>query len=132
MSDRIAVMNAGRIEQIGEPADIYERSGNALRRRVHRPDELLSPDMVTAPAVRSEPREEGSSLAVPVRSGSRTARSSRCGEARALPLCSRKAGCRPRPQRYRPAGALPSARRREFHLDLERWRARPRGDAERR
>jgi len=25
MSDRIAVMNAGRIEQIGEPADIYER-----------------------------------------------------------------------------------------------------------
>ena len=25
MSDRIAVMNAGRIEQIGSPADIYER-----------------------------------------------------------------------------------------------------------
>src|SRR6185295_20011574 len=25
MSNRIAVMNAGRIEQIGEPADIYER-----------------------------------------------------------------------------------------------------------
>ena len=25
MSDRIAVMNAGRIEQIGEPSDIYER-----------------------------------------------------------------------------------------------------------
>ena len=25
MSDRIAVMNAGRIEQIGDPADIYER-----------------------------------------------------------------------------------------------------------
>src|SRR5262249_36593319 len=25
MSDRIAVMNAGRIEQLGSPADIYER-----------------------------------------------------------------------------------------------------------
>jgi putative spermidine/putrescine transport system ATP-binding protein len=25
MSDRIAVMNAGRIEQVGSPADIYER-----------------------------------------------------------------------------------------------------------
>jgi putative spermidine/putrescine transport system ATP-binding protein len=25
MSDRIAVMNAGRIEQIGDPSDIYER-----------------------------------------------------------------------------------------------------------
>jgi ABC-type Fe3+/spermidine/putrescine transport system ATPase subunit len=25
MSDRIAVMNAGRIEQVGAPADIYER-----------------------------------------------------------------------------------------------------------
>src|SRR5205814_7183224 len=25
MSDRIAVMNAGRIEQVGEPAEIYER-----------------------------------------------------------------------------------------------------------
>ena len=25
MSDRIAVMNAGRIEQLGTPADIYER-----------------------------------------------------------------------------------------------------------
>jgi putative spermidine/putrescine transport system ATP-binding protein len=25
MSDRIAVMNAGRIEQIGRPADIYEK-----------------------------------------------------------------------------------------------------------
>jgi ABC-type Fe3+/spermidine/putrescine transport system ATPase subunit len=28
MSDRIAVMNAGRIEQIGSPADIYERPGS--------------------------------------------------------------------------------------------------------
>jgi ABC-type Fe3+/spermidine/putrescine transport system ATPase subunit len=25
MSDRIAVMNAGRIEQVGQPADVYER-----------------------------------------------------------------------------------------------------------
>ncbi len=29
MSDRIAVMNAGRIEQIGSPVDIYERPPRA-------------------------------------------------------------------------------------------------------
>jgi putative spermidine/putrescine transport system ATP-binding protein len=30
MSDRIAVFNEGRIEQIGEPEDVYERPGNAF------------------------------------------------------------------------------------------------------
>src|SRR5262245_35302409 len=30
MSDRIAVMNAGRIEQIGRPEDIYERPANGF------------------------------------------------------------------------------------------------------
>ena len=28
MSDRIAVFNEGRIEQIGEPAEVYEKPGN--------------------------------------------------------------------------------------------------------
>jgi putative spermidine/putrescine transport system ATP-binding protein len=30
MSDRIAVFNEGRIEQVGEPEDVYERPGNAF------------------------------------------------------------------------------------------------------
>jgi len=30
MSDRVAVFNEGRIEQIGEPEDVYERPGNAF------------------------------------------------------------------------------------------------------
>ena len=36
MSDRIAVMNQGRFEQIGTPRELYERPAQPLRRRVHR------------------------------------------------------------------------------------------------
>ena len=36
MSDRIAVMSRGRVEQIGTPEEIYDRAGEHLRRRVHR------------------------------------------------------------------------------------------------
>ena len=36
MSDRVAVFNHGRIEQIGAPAEIYERPRTALRRRFRR------------------------------------------------------------------------------------------------
>ena len=36
MSDRIAVFNKGRIEQIGSPAEIYEHPGQRLRRRLRR------------------------------------------------------------------------------------------------
>ena len=36
MADRIVVMNAGRIEQIGTPEDVYERPRLALRRALHR------------------------------------------------------------------------------------------------
>ena len=38
MSDRIAVMNEGRIEQLGTPAEIYERPApplSRLHRRIH-------------------------------------------------------------------------------------------------
>ncbi len=34
MADRIAVMNQGRIEQIGPPAELYERPEDGLRRRL--------------------------------------------------------------------------------------------------
>ena len=36
MSDRIAVFNQGRIEQVGTPAEIYERPGDGVRRRLRR------------------------------------------------------------------------------------------------
>ena len=36
MSDRIAVFNAGRIEQVGKPAEIYEQPANTFRHRVRR------------------------------------------------------------------------------------------------
>ena len=36
ISDRIVVMNRGRIEQIGDPDTIYRAPDNALRRRFHR------------------------------------------------------------------------------------------------
>ena len=36
MSDRIAVMSRGRVEQIGTPEEIYDRAGEHLRRRLHR------------------------------------------------------------------------------------------------
>ena len=41
MSDRIAVMNHGRIEQVGDPEEIYDRPATHLRRRLHR---RLQPD----------------------------------------------------------------------------------------
>ena len=36
MSDRIAVFNEGRIEQVGAPAEVYETPANPLRRRLRR------------------------------------------------------------------------------------------------
>ena len=41
MSDRIAVMNHGRIEQVDNPEQVYEQPGLDLRRRLHR---RLQPD----------------------------------------------------------------------------------------
>ena len=36
MSDRIAVFNNGRVEQVGPAAEVYERPGTAVRRRLRR------------------------------------------------------------------------------------------------
>ena len=36
MSDRIAVFNHGRIEQVGTPAEVYERPRDGVRRRLRR------------------------------------------------------------------------------------------------
>ncbi len=39
LSDRLVVINHGEIEQIGTPIEVYERSGDPLRRPVHRQGE---------------------------------------------------------------------------------------------
>ena len=72
MSDRIAVMNAGRIEQIGDPAAIYETPGDALRRRVHRPHEPVRRAWSRPRAACA--RRAGLDIAVPVPATSRPAR----------------------------------------------------------
>ena len=39
MSDRIAVMHAGQVEQLGTPEELYDRPSDALRGRLHRDHE---------------------------------------------------------------------------------------------
>ena len=36
MADKIVVLNAGNIEQVGSPLELYERPGEPVRRRLHR------------------------------------------------------------------------------------------------
>ena len=36
MSDRVAIMNRGKIEQIGDPVEVYRRPRDAVRRRLRR------------------------------------------------------------------------------------------------
>ena len=36
LADRIVVLNKGRVEQVGTPLELYQRSGQPLRRPVHR------------------------------------------------------------------------------------------------
>ena len=64
MSDRIAVMNAGRIEQIGDPADIYERPATRFVAEFIGRMNLFA-GRGDAGARRCAPRE-GWSIAVPV------------------------------------------------------------------
>ena len=45
MADTIAVMNAGRIEQLGAPAELYENPAHHLRRQLPRP---VQPDRAAA------------------------------------------------------------------------------------
>ena len=68
MSDRMAVFNRGRIEQVGAPADVYERPATRVRGRVRR-------DVQPAHAARSR----GRSSARPARSRSGPRRSGSAG-----------------------------------------------------
>jgi putative spermidine/putrescine transport system ATP-binding protein len=48
MSDRVAVFNAGRIEQVGTPAEVYERPANAFVAGFVGTSNLLTPDVAGA------------------------------------------------------------------------------------
>ena len=63
MSDRIAVMNAGRIEQVGDPSDIYERPATRFVAEFIGRMNLFSGDVTPARTVRIAPAIE---LLVPV------------------------------------------------------------------
>src|SRR6185312_12969904 len=63
MSDRIAVMNAGRIEQIGDPAEIYERPATRFVAEFIGRTNLLSGVVTAERGVRTS---GGLHLAVPV------------------------------------------------------------------
>ncbi len=51
MSDRIAVMNGGVVEQLATPRELYQRPGHAVRRRFHR---HVEPDRAAR-----RPRDDG-------------------------------------------------------------------------
>ena len=54
MSDRIAVMSEGRVEQIGTPEEIYHEPDDGVRRRVHRHGEPAARHVIERP--RRRPR----------------------------------------------------------------------------
>ena len=117
MSDRIAVMNAGRIEQIGDPADIYERPATRFVA------EFIG-RMNSSPGTVTPEREvrtaRGLEIAVPVPSGDRDRRGgARCGAAGARAPCratSRRTGWR---SQARVRQVLYLGATREFHVELD-------------
>ena len=55
MSDRIAVFNEGRIEQVSPPVELYEQPGDRVRRRLRR---RLQPARARRRALHDPPRED--------------------------------------------------------------------------
>ena len=55
MSDRIAVFNEGRIEQVSPPVELYEQPGDRIRRRLRR---RLQPARARRLALHDPPRED--------------------------------------------------------------------------
>ena len=53
LADRVVVMNAGRIEQIGTPYEVYHQPADPLRRRLHR---LAGDEFPAVPAGRERQR----------------------------------------------------------------------------
>ena len=93
MSDRIAVFNAGRIEQVGSPSEVYERPANRVRRRIRRHVEPAAPTRRPAPCwARTAPGRCGRR-----RSGSpaRTTRSAAASILRSAPSARSSMPARP-------------------------------------
>ena len=67
LADRVVVMNAGRIEQIGTPHEVYHSADDAVRRRLHR---LAGDEFPALPAGAERQRSDGSAVG--------QARASRC------------------------------------------------------
>ena len=66
MADTVAVMNAGRIEQLGAPAELYESPTHHVRRELPRPVQPLRPPRVDRPGRRRAVVDcHGQTLAVP-------------------------------------------------------------------
>ena len=86
MADKIVVMHDGVVEQIGDPLELYDRSGEHLRRRLHR--------------LAGDEHDPG-------HGADRRRRASR----RRVRRRRRAAAARGRPRRRRPAGALRHAAR---------------------
>jgi ABC-type Fe3+/spermidine/putrescine transport system ATPase subunit len=116
MSNRIAVMNAGRIEQIGGPAGHLRASGDALRRRVHRPDEFFL-GHVTARAHRANRKGTDDRGAGSRRHRERRSRQRR-GQTGTLAPFARQAGSG-LALRGTVRQVLYLGSTREFHLDLD-------------
>ena len=122
MSDRIAVMNRGRIEQVDAPEEVYERPATTLRRRLHR---RLQPD-----AGRGRPVPNGGARGCGSTPGSRS-RPPPTGSARASACHAvvrpEKLGSAPR-RRRRARRARASRERSRLglprHRDPDRRRAR--------
>ena len=69
-SDRIAVMNKGRIEQIDDPLTLYGAAEDALCRRIHRPLQYSRRQAErhrASPSTASMSRSAGSTPAAPIR-----------------------------------------------------------------
>ena len=120
MSDRIAVMNRGRVEQVGDPEEVYERPANHLRRRLHR---RLQPDAGDG----SGPRR-GAARERP----DRRRRRRRLLRRRALPRGGAAGEAAGRDRRHRRAGAPPrtgSRGSRGSSRARSTWAPRPRSSS---
>ena len=83
MSDRVAVMDRGRIEQLGTPVDVYERPATGVRRRLHR---RVEPVGTRRPPYHRATRE-GAASRRRRRAAARLARRSRRDHRRRVPRC---------------------------------------------
>ena len=107
MSDRIAVMNAGNVDQIGTPTEIYDRPVDGVRRQLHRPGQPVGrpPNRPRQPRFRRSRRARHDAEGAPRRHHDRTRRPSHADGA---PRTG--AGLDGRADRRRRGGAAPRSR----------------------